>query len=127
MQVADAQSKVRTLYAGGFFGQLLSAVLWFGSAALATWRSPRAAILLLVLGGFFIFPGVMVLLRLLGRPVSVRADNPLRYLAMQVAFVLPLSMPLVAPVTAFRLSWFFPAMMVLLGAHYLPFSFLYGM
>ena len=36
-------------------------------------------------------------------------------------------MPLVAPVVAFRLHWFFPAMMVLLGAHYLPFTFLYGM
>jgi hypothetical protein len=44
-----------------------------------------------------------------------------------VAFVLPLSMPLLLPVGLYRLNWFYPAMMILLGAHYLPFVFLYGM
>jgi len=38
-----------------------------------------------------------------------------------------MTMLLLVPVTAFRLNWFFPALMVLLGAHYLPFTFLYGM
>jgi hypothetical protein len=127
MLVAEAQREVRTVYAGGFFGQLVSGLLWLASASLGTWRSPRAAILLLVVGGFFIFPLVTALLRLLGRPASLTRQNPLRHLAMQVAFVLPLSMPLVAPATTVRLNWFFPAMMVLLGAHYLPFTFLYGM
>lgn len=50
-----------------------------------------------------------------------------RYLAMQIAFVLPLSMPLVAPVVAYRETLFYPAMTILLGAHYLPFGTLYGM
>ena len=46
---------------------------------------------------------------------------------MQVAFVLPLSMPLLLPVARYSLNLFYPALMVLLGAHYLPFVFLYGM
>jgi Family of unknown function (DUF7010) len=46
---------------------------------------------------------------------------------MQVAFVLPFSMPLLLPVGLYRLNWFYPAMMVLVGAHYIPFVFLYGM
>ena len=46
---------------------------------------------------------------------------------MQVAFVLPLSMPLLIPVGLYRLTWFYPGLMILLGAHYLPFAFLYGM
>jgi hypothetical protein len=46
---------------------------------------------------------------------------------MQAAFVLPLSMPLLLPVGLYRLHWFFPALMVLVGAHYLPFATLYGM
>ena len=46
---------------------------------------------------------------------------------MQVAFVLPLSMPLLLPVSQYNLNWFYPALMILLGAHYLPFVFLYGM
>jgi hypothetical protein len=45
---------------------------------------------------------------------------------MQVAFILPASMLLLVPVGHYRLNWFFPAMMILLGAHYLPFVFLYG-
>lgn len=27
----------------------------------------------------------------------------------------------------YRLEWFYPAFMIALGAHYLPFAFLYGM
>jgi hypothetical protein len=46
---------------------------------------------------------------------------------MQAAFVLPLSMPLLLPVGLYKLHWFFPALMVLVGAHYLPFATLYGM
>lgn len=36
-------------------------------------------------------------------------------------------MPLLLPVGLNRLNWFYPAMMILLGAHYIPFVFLYGM
>ena len=36
-------------------------------------------------------------------------------------------MLLLVPVTVFRLNWFYPALMILVGAHYLPFTFLYGM
>jgi hypothetical protein len=46
---------------------------------------------------------------------------------MQIAFVLPFSMLLLVPVGLCNLNWFFPTLMVLLGAHYLPFATLYGM
>jgi hypothetical protein len=36
-------------------------------------------------------------------------------------------MPLLLPVSRYDLNWFYPALMILLGAHYLPFVFLYGM
>src|SRR5580693_5336743 len=36
-------------------------------------------------------------------------------------------LPLVAAATAYRLNWFYPAFMIVLGTHYLPFIFLYGM
>ena len=44
-----------------------------------------------------------------------------------MAFVLPLSMPLLLPISQYNLNLFYPALMILLGAHYLPFVFLYGM
>jgi hypothetical protein len=127
MLVQDAQREVRTVFVGGFWGQLVSSTLWLLSAAFGTWLSPRAGIFSLVVSGIFIFPITQLLLRLTGRPASLPAANPLRNLAMQIAFTLPLSMLLLVPVTAFRLNWFYPALMVLVGAHYLPFTFLYGM
>jgi hypothetical protein len=36
-------------------------------------------------------------------------------------------MLLLFPVTELRLTLFYPALMILLGAHYLPFVFMYGM
>lgn len=127
MHVADAQREVRQVYRGGFMGQLVSGVLWLVSAAAATWATPRAGILLLVIGGFFIFPLTTLGLRLLGGPWKLSAENPLGGLGMQVAFVLPLSLPVVAGAAAHRLEWFYPAFMVVLGAHYVPFVFVYGM
>jgi len=46
---------------------------------------------------------------------------------MQSAFVLPLSLLLVGAATFYRIEWFYPAFMIALGAHYLPFVTLYGM
>jgi uncharacterized protein DUF7010 len=127
MLVRDAQSEVRRVYLGGLIGNLVSGTLWLASAFLAVWDSQKAAIILLVVGGFFIYPALSLVLRILGKPASLSSANPFRFFAIQVAFVLPLSMPLVAPVVAYRAVWFYPAMMVLVGAHYLPFATLYGM
>jgi len=127
MEIGDAQREMRTRFAGGFYGQLVSGVLWLVSASLATWSTPRAAITTLVLGGVLIFPATELLVRVAGGRGPLSAQNSLRHLGMQVAFVLPLSMPLLLPVGLYRLNWFYPAMMLLLGAHYLPFVFLYGM
>ncbi len=127
MRIEEAQWEMRTRYVGGFYGQLVSGLLWLVSATLAQWDGPRAAIPTLVMGGFFIFPVTELLLRVAGARTSLSPTNSLRSLGMQVAFVLPLSMPLLVPVGMYRLTWFYPGMMILLGAHYLPFAFLYGM
>jgi hypothetical protein len=127
MLVQDAQREVRTVFVGGFWGQLVSSAMWLASAALGIWATPRAAIFTLVVSGFFIFPVTQLLLRLSGGRASLSSGNPLGNLGMQIAFTLPLSMLLLVPVTVFRLNWFYPALMILLGAHYLPFAFLYGM
>jgi hypothetical protein len=127
MDVQDAQREVRFVYLGGFWGQLVSSVIWLVSATLGTWVSPRASIFAVVIGGFFIFPLTRMLLHLSPRRASVSTENPFTSLGMQVAFVLPLSMLLLVPVGLYRLNWFFPALMVLVGAHYLPFATLYGM
>jgi hypothetical protein len=125
--IADAQREIRQGYLGGFMGLLVAGVLWLATAALATWSSPRAAILFVVFGGMFIFPMTRLGLAVIGHRVAITPGNPLNGLAMQVAFTLPISLPVVGAAALYRLDWFFPAFMIVLGAHYLPFVFLYGM
>ncbi|HKW34130.1 MAG TPA: hypothetical protein VJN92_14055 [Candidatus Acidoferrum sp.] len=127
MHIQDAQREVRSVYIGGFWGQLVSSVIWLVSAALGTWVTPKASIVIAVIAGFFIFPLTQMLLRLSGRRASVSKENSFHYLGMQVALVLPFSMLLLVPVGLYDLNLFFPALLVLLGAHYLPFATLYGM
>jgi hypothetical protein len=127
MTIADAQREVRTVFMGGFIGQLVSAGVWLVSASLATWGTRRAAILVLALGGACIFPVTTLILRGMGRPASLGAGNPMDQLARQVAFTVPLNFLLVAAVAVHHVNWFYPACMVVVGTHYLPFVFLYGM
>jgi hypothetical protein len=39
----------------------------------------------------------------------------------------PLNLPVVGAATLYRLDWFYPAVMIVVGTHYMPFIFLYGM
>ncbi len=124
MDVRDAQLEVRSVYIGGFVGQLASGVLWLISCALASWMSWRAGITVLVVGGMFIFPVTQMVLRLMGQPASLSVRNPLRELAIEVAFIVPLLLPVVGAAALHWIEWFYPAAAVVVGAHYLPFSFL---
>jgi hypothetical protein len=118
---------MREIYLDGSVGQAVSGLVWLASATAGTWIGVREGIVVLVAGGVLIFPLTKAALRLLRRPTSVGADNPLTALATQVAFVVPLLLPLVGAATLHRIEWFYPAMMMVVGAHYLPFVFLYGM
>lgn len=127
MDIAHAQRDVRTVFLGGFAGQLVSGVIWFASAAAATWGSPKLGILVLLVGGFFIFPLTQLVLKLMRRPATLPKHHPMNALGMQVAFIVPFTVPVVLAATLHRLNWFYPACMVIVGAHYLPFIFMYGM
>ena len=76
MDIQDAQRESRSVYIGGFWGQLVSSVIWLVSAALGTWVTPKASILAAVIGGFFIFPLTQLMLRLSGRRASLSRENP---------------------------------------------------
>jgi hypothetical protein len=80
-----------------------------------------------VFGGMFIFPLTQLLLRLMGRPYGLPKGHPMNALGMQVAFLVPFSLPLIGAATLHNQNWFYPAFMVVLGAHYMPFIFQYGM
>ena len=127
MEIKQAQTDVRDTFLGGFAGQLVSAMLWGASAAASTWYSLHLGELILVLGGVLIFPLTQLVLRSMGHGYALPKGHPMNALGIQVAFTLPLTLPLVIGIAALRPAWFYPAFMISLGAHYLPFVFLYGM
>ena len=92
MEIAEAQRDVRQLYRGGFFGQLVSGVVWLVAAGTGTFVSPTAGMVSLLLGGTLIFPGTTALLRITGRPTSLPSGHPMNALAMQIAFTVPLGL-----------------------------------
>ena len=67
MNISDAQRENRIRFHGGFYGQLVSGVLWLLSGCLADTVGVKSAIIALVVGGFFIFPATESLVRLSGR------------------------------------------------------------
>ena len=127
MSIAEAQHDMRRVYAGGFYGQLVSGAVWLAAAAAATWLSPLAAVGALFFGGVLIFPLTTLVIRLSGRPSSLPAGHPMAGLAVQIAFTVPIGFVVVVAMLGGRRELFFPAAMVIVGAHYLPFVFLYGM
>jgi hypothetical protein len=127
VSITEAQADVRRLYSGGFQGQLVSAVIWLAAAAAAQWFSTTSAVVVLFLGGTLIFPLTWLVIRLTGRPASLPPGHPMAALAMQIAFTVPIGLVVVVALLSGHGELFFPASMVIVGAHYLPFVFLYGM
>ena len=127
MEIKSAQQDVQSIFLRGSVGQAVSGSIWLVSAILGTWVNERYAIVLLVLAGVFIFPLTQLALRLLGKPVGLPKGHALNQLAMQVAFIVPLNLPVIGAATLYNINWFYPAFMLIVGTHYMPFIFLYGM
>lgn len=127
MEIKSAQQDVQTAFLRGSVGQAVSGSIWLVSAILGTRVSERSAILVLVLVGMFIFPLTQLTLRLLRRPGGLPSGHPMNSLAMQVAFIVPLSLPVIGAASLYNINWFYPAFMLIVGTHYMPFIFLYGM
>ncbi len=127
MNIIDAQREMRSAFLGGFAGQLVAGTIWAASGAVSTWIGPRPGMATLFFGCMLLFPLTQLLLRGLGRPARVGGGNSLTGLARQIAFTVPLNFLLVGAATLYRQNWFYPAAMIAVGTHYLPFMFLYGM
>ncbi len=127
MLIKDAQFEMRTAFSGGFAGQLISGLIWLAAAGLGQWANPKSGMLMLFFGSMLIFPLTQGLNRLIGAPAKVSSSNSLWDLGTQIAFTVPINFLLVGAATLYQETWFFPAAMIVVGAHYLPFITLYGM
>ena len=127
MEIKEAQFEMRSAFLGGFAGQLVSGVIWLIAAAISLFVEPLLGMAVLFFGSMLIFPLTQALIRALGRPGKTSEDNRLWPLGAQTAFTVPINFLLVGAATLYREQWFFPASMIVVGAHYLPFITLYGM
>ena len=127
VDVARAQSEVRTAYRSGSVGQIYSGIVGLASAAAWALSTPTVGIVTLLVGGFFIYPVTSAVSRLFGGAGRIDRGNPLSELGVTAPIVGPLCMPIAGAAALHDINWFYPAFMIVMGAHYLPFSTLYGM
>ncbi len=126
MTVGDAQRDMCHGYFDGAPGMLVSALVWLIAGVVAFVDSPARALWALFVGGVMIYPVGVVLAKLLGRPGTHAKNNPLAGLALEGTVWMLLSMVLAYVVSLYRLEWFFPAMLFVIGGRYLTFATLYG-
>ncbi len=125
--LAGAQSELRRVYRSTSVGQIYSGLVWLASAAAWTAFGTTPGVLVLLIGGFFIYPVTALGVRLLGSAGTLSPDNPLREASVTIPIVGAMGIPVAGAAALYDIDWFYPAFMVVMGAHYLPFSHLYGM
>ena len=118
---------MRVAYAGGSSGAGASAVAWLVAGLVALQVSPRSAVIALFAGGALIFPASVILSKALGGSGAHLRTNPLGALALESTAFMLLCFPIAYAVSLYRIEWFFPAMLLVIGGRYLSFSTLYGM
>jgi hypothetical protein len=126
MDIELAQRDMRQAYFGGAPGMLVSAAVWLIAALVTIRQSPQHAVIALFVGGMLIHPVSLVLTKLLGRSAKHSPGNPLGRLALETTIWLIASLPLAYVVSLFRIEWFFPSMLLVIGGRYLVFSSLFG-
>ena len=117
---------MRNAYLGGSTGALCSATAWFAAGLATMFHSPKAGIITLLIGGMVIFPASVVLSKILGHTGKHASDNPLAPLAIYGTIWMLVSIPIAIGASLYRIEWFFPAMLLIIGGRYMTFDTLYG-
>lgn len=124
--ITDAQQDMREAYYGGAPGVITSGMVWLAAALVSLVASPKEGIVALIVGGMLIFPISLVFCKLIGVSGKHNKANPLASLAFENTFWMLVSIPIAVGAAFYKLEWFFPAMMFVIGGRYLTFSTLYG-
>lgn len=125
--IKQAQEDMRDAYFNGATGVVVSGAVWLTAAALCATFSNRVGVYALLAGGAFIFPLSVLLSKLLGRRGFHASGNPLGTLASESTFWLITGVAVAFGVYLLRVEWFFPAMLLAIGARYLTFQTVYGL
>jgi len=126
-ELYNRHTEYRHCHFGGSVYLAVEGVLWLLSAAFGAAGQVPAAMLILLIGGMLIHPVASGFSRLFGMS-SPAESNTLPVLNTWLALTIPLGLPLIIMTTADgHASMFYPALAVLVGAHWLPFAWIYSM
>jgi hypothetical protein len=125
--ITNHADEMRLTYWGAVPHTLFTALIWISAGLVGDYFSTSAAILFFIVGGTFIFAGGELLRKLMKTPQLITKENRLPQFFTLLAFTVPLSYPLIYLAIRNNIDHFFPAFMILIGAHYLPFVFGYRM
>lgn len=124
--LSEFQADMRRAYIWGSSGIVTSGVVWFVAALVAYLDDPRHAVWTLFIGAAFIHPVSVVIDRACGAPGKHLSGNPLGKLAVEGLIFMLMCLPLAYGLSLFRMEWFFPAVLMIIGGRYLTFATLYG-
>lgn len=124
--LADYQDDMRRGYLWGATGIMTSGLVWLMAGSVAYLKDPRAAIWVLFIGAGFIVPVSNLVDRLLGAPGKHASGNRLSVLALETTVLMLMCLPLAYGLSLYRIEWFFPAVLMIIGGRYLTFATIYG-
>jgi len=122
----DLQQEMRSAFLDGAPGMLVSALVWLVAGIAVTRSGVSAAVWTLFIGGALIHPVTTVALKALGKSARAGKGNPLAHLGMATTAWLIVGCVLSYGLYTADPTWFFPAMLLVIGSRYLAFQTIFG-
>lgn len=119
--------QMRKTYLGAVPHTIYTALVWLTAALICNTLAVGQGIIFFIIAASFTFPAGELIRKLMKAPNLVNPDNKLPFLFMMLAFGIPLCYPLIYLLVKENTNYFFSAFSILVGAHYLPFAYSYGM
>ena len=124
--LADLQKDMRSGYIWGATGIITSGLVWLLAGLVAYFMDPRKAVWVLFIGAGFIVPVSNLIDRLLGAAGKHTTGNRLSALALETTVFMLMCLPLAYGLGLYRIEWFFPAVLMVIGGRYVTFGTVYG-
>ena len=126
MIISEAQKDMRAAFVAGAPGVLASGIVW-SVAGIAALSFPfRTSFILFFFGGMLIQPLAVLGSKMLSRTGAAQRSNPFNTLALESTILLFAGLFVAWFVARTNDGWFYPIMLITIGARYFIFATIYG-
>jgi hypothetical protein len=122
----NVQGEMREAFYDGAPGILVSGLVWAAAALTCYLQGVENGVWTLLIGGVIISPLANLLTKALGRSAASSRGNPLTTLAVASTVWLIVCCAMAFGLTLHSSTWFFPAMMAVIGSRYMVFATIFG-